>query len=80
MALLWREPWLKPLSSYDLEAEKCSYCEKSFVKIEFVTSCEFCEIGIMHDQCSNKHILSRHKKQLRMKINMHRDKPLHDYQ
>ena len=80
MALLWREPWLKPMSSYDLEVEKCNYCEKSFVKIEFVTSCEFCEIGIMHDQCANKHILSRHKKQLRMKINMHRDKPLHDYQ
>jgi hypothetical protein len=80
MALLWRDPWLKPLFNSDLGAEICSYCEKSFVQIEFVTACDFCEIGIMHDQCANKHILSEHKKQLKSKINMHRDKALHDYQ
>jgi hypothetical protein len=80
MSLLWRDPWLKPMSRYDLGAEKCSYCKKSFVQIEFVTSCDFCEIGIMHDQCANKHILSKHKKQLESKINTHRDRPLHDYQ
>jgi hypothetical protein len=80
MALLWRDPWLKPLSDYDLGVERCSYCEKGFAEIEFVTSCDFCEIGIMHDQCANKHILSEHKKQLESKINTHRDKPLHEYQ
>ena len=80
MALLWRDPWLKPLSDYDLGVERCTYCEKSFVEIEFVTSCDFCEIGIMHDQCANKHILSEHKKQLESKIKTHRDKPLHEYQ
>jgi hypothetical protein len=80
MSLLWRDPWLKPLSSHDLGAEKCTYCEKRFVQIEFVTSCDFCEIGVMHDQCANKHILSEHKKQLESKINTHRDRPLHEYQ
>lgn len=80
MALLWRDPWLKPLSDSDLGAESCTYCNKSFAQIEFVTSCDFCQIGIMHDQCANKHILAEHKKQLESKINMHRDKPLHEYQ
>jgi hypothetical protein len=80
MVLLWRDPWLKPLSDFDVGTEKCSYCKKKFVKIEFVTSCDFCEIGIMHDQCANKHIFSEHKQQLESKINIHRDKPLHDYQ
>lgn len=80
MPLLWRDPWLKPLSNYDLGVEKCSYCEKTFVKIVFVTSCEFCDIGIMHEQCANNHILSEHNKEIESKINSHRDKPLHGYQ
>jgi hypothetical protein len=80
MVLLWRDPWLKPLSDFDVGVEKCSYCKRKFVKIEFVTSCDFCEIGIMHDRCANRHMLSKHKRQLETKINTHRDKPLHDYQ
>jgi hypothetical protein len=80
MALLWRDPWLKPLSDSDIGAERCRYCDKSFTQIEFVTSCDFCEIGIMHDQCANKHILAEHKKRLESKIKMHRDRPLHEYQ
>jgi hypothetical protein len=80
MTLLWRDAWLKPLSDFDVGAEKCSYCKKAFGKIDFVTACDFCEKGIMHDSCANKHILSDHKKQLDAKINAHKDKPLHDYQ
>jgi hypothetical protein len=34
----------------------------------------------MHDACANKHIVTKHKKQLQEKINAHKDKPLHDYQ
>jgi hypothetical protein len=80
MTLLWRDAWLKPLSDFDVGAEKCSYCKKAFGKIEFVTSCDFCEKGVMHDACANRHILSDHKKELEAKINAHKDKPLHDYQ
>lgn len=80
MTLLWRDPWLKPLSEFDVGTEKCSYCKKVFGKISFVTACDFCSSGIMHDECANKHILIEHKKQLSTKINAHRDKPLHDYQ
>ena len=80
MTLLWRDPWLKPLSDFDVGAEKCSYCKKAFGEIEFVTACDFCEIGIMHDACANKHIVGKHKKQLKAKIEAHKDKPLHDYQ
>lgn len=80
MLLLWRDSWLKPLSDIDVGAEKCSYCKKNFVQVEFVTACEFCEVGVMHDQCANRHIFSQHRKQLESKINIHKDKPLHDYQ
>ncbi|MFL6309008.1 MAG: hypothetical protein ACJ70N_02950 [Nitrososphaera sp.] len=80
MTLLWRDPWLKPLNHYDIGAESCKYCERHFTKLEFVTSCEFCEIGIMHDKCANRHVLSDHKKELQSKIHMHRDRALHDYQ
>jgi hypothetical protein len=45
-----------------------------------VTGCDFCEIGIMHNECANKHILKSHQKELDSKINTHKDKPLHDYQ
>ncbi len=80
MTLLWRDSWLKPLSDFDVGAEKCSYCKKAFGKIDFVTACDFCEIGIMHDSCANKHIIASHKKELQRKIDAHKDKPLHDYQ
>jgi hypothetical protein len=80
MTLLWRDSWLKPLSDIDIGTDSCSYCRKTFGKIEFVTGCDFCEIGIMHNECANKHILKSHQKELDSKINTHKDKPLHDYQ
>jgi hypothetical protein len=80
MTLLWRDSWLKPLSDFDVGVEKCSYCKKAFAEIDFVTACDFCDIAIMHDACANKHIVTKHKKQLQEKIHAHRDKPLHDYQ
>ena len=80
MTLLWREAWLKPLSEYEVGTEICSYCKEKFVKIDFVTSCEFCEIGIMHDKCANIHIITDHKKELYAKMAAYKDKPLHDYQ
>ncbi len=81
MTLLWRDPWLKPLSDFEVGTDnKCNYCKRIFDKIEFVTTCDFCEIGVMHDQCANKHIVKDHRKELEAKINAHKDKALHGYQ
>jgi len=80
VTLLWRDSWLKPLSDFDVGADRCVYCKKIFRKIDFVTACDFCDKGIMHDSCANKHIVSNHKKLLEAKINSHKDKPLHDFQ
>lgn len=80
MTLLWRDQWLKPLTDGDAGTDKCALCGKKFGKIEFVTACDFCEIGVMHDICANKHILAKHKKEVEAKIASHRDKPLHDFQ
>lgn len=80
MTLLWRDSWLKPLTDGDVGTEKCALCKKQFGKVEFVTACDFCDIGIMHDQCANRHILQKHGKEVEAKIASHRDKPLHDYQ
>lgn len=80
MQLLWREPWLKPLIDYDLDSENCKFCKGKFKDLVFVTSCEFCNIGIMHDKCANSHIIGKHMIELGKKINYHKDKPLHDFQ
>ena len=80
MTLLWRDSWLKPLSNFDVGADECAYCQKIFRKIDFVTGCDFCDKGIMHDACADKHILSEHSKELEDKIESHKDKPLHDFQ
>ncbi|WP_415283672.1 hypothetical protein [Candidatus Nitrososphaera sp. FF02] len=80
MTLLWRDSWLKPLTDGDVGTETCASCKKEFGKVEFVTSCDFCDIGVMHDQCANKHILQKHRKELESKMSSHKDKPLHDYQ
>jgi hypothetical protein len=80
MTLLWRDQWLKPLTDGDVSTDKCAHCDKKFGKIEFVTACDFCEIGVMHDTCANRHILARHRKDVEAKIDSHRDRPLHDYQ
>lgn len=80
MTLLWRDQWLKPLTDGDAGTDKCALCDRKFGKIEFVTACDFCEIGVMHDLCANKHILGKHKKEVATKIAAHRDKPLHDFQ
>jgi hypothetical protein len=80
VSVLWRDSWLKPLSIYDIETKFCKSCKRILNDKDFVTSCEFCEIGIMHDNCANEHILKKHKAEVRKKIELHRDKPLHDFQ
>ncbi len=78
--ILWREGWLKPLLTESLPSEKCGICEKEFDELNFVTSCEFCEIGIIHDFCANKHIATEHIEELMEKINKHKEKKLHSFQ
>jgi hypothetical protein len=80
MHLLWREPWLKPLIDYDLDSEVCTYCNEKFNNLVFVTSCEFCSIGIMHDKCADSHIIKDHISDLKKKIFYHKDRALHDFQ
>jgi len=78
--VLWRDPWLKPLSDFDIGSEICKFCKKRYADKEFVTSCDFCDIGTMHDRCANRHIILEHDSELATKINAHKDKPLHDFQ
>jgi hypothetical protein len=80
MQLLWREAWIKPLTDYEINSENCSYCNEKFTDFSFVTSCEFCEIGMMHDRCANLHILSNHHKEIVKKIASYKEKRLHDFQ
>jgi len=78
--ILWREGWIKPLLTESLPSEKCGICNKEFGELDFVTSCEFCEIGIIHDMCANNHIATSHTKELGEKINKHKEKQLHSFQ
>jgi len=78
--VLWREGWIKPLLLESLPSEKCSFCKNKFDDLSFVTSCEYCEIGIIHDFCANKHIISEHYKELDDKIKKHKEKKLHSFQ
>jgi hypothetical protein len=78
--ILWREGWIKPLLTESLPSEKCGICNKEFGELDFVTSCEFCEIGIIHDICANNHIATSHTKELGEKINKHKEKQLHSFQ
>jgi hypothetical protein len=55
-------------------------CKQGFKDIDFVTSCEFCEIGIIHSNCADNHILNNHKEEIMKKIEYQRDRRLHDYQ
>jgi hypothetical protein len=80
MIILWREGWLKPLSDLDVGGDVCNLCEMVFRDLEFVTSCEFCEIGIMHNSCAEKHILDQHREDLEYKIKFQRDRRLHGFQ
>lgn len=80
MIILWREPWLKPLSDLDIGGNLCNLCRNGFRDLEFVTSCEFCDIGIMHDTCAEKHIFDEHKDDLEKKIRLQRERRLHDFQ
>jgi len=80
VVLLWRGPWLKPLSSDVVESSTCKFCDVAFKDREFVTSCEFCEIGIMHNQCATDHGSKIHAKDIEKKIEFHKDRKLHDYQ
>ena len=78
--VLWRDSWLKPLSIYEIETDTCKLCKRILCDKDFVTACEFCDIGIMHDSCANQHILNNHKVEVNKKIELHKDKRLHDYQ
>jgi hypothetical protein len=78
--VLWREGWLKPLLTESLPNEKCSFCKDDFKELEFVTSCEFCELGILHDDCYKIHIAKDHKDPLDQKVKAHEEKRLHSYQ
>ncbi|VFJ15103.1 hypothetical protein [Candidatus Nitrosocosmicus franklandus] len=78
--VLWREGWLKPLSIESLPNDICSICKEEFEDLDFVAACEFCEIGLSHELCCNKHITSHHMNQLKEKINKHREKRLHSHQ
>jgi hypothetical protein len=80
LIVLWREAWLKPLYDSDIGSDFCNFCKRRFNELDFVTSCEFCEIGIIHTTCSDKHILNSHKKEILNKIESQRDRRLHDYQ
>jgi chaperonin GroEL (HSP60 family) len=44
-----------------------------------VTSCEFCEIGIMHSNCADNHILDNNKPEITNKIGSQKDRHLHRY-
>jgi len=79
-SVLWREGWIKPLLVESLPSETCSICKRKFDDLNFVTSCEYCEIGIIHDFCANKHIISDHLKELEDKIKKHKEKKLHSFQ
>lgn len=78
--ILWREGWIKPLSLESLPFEHCNICEKEFNDKDFVTSCEFCDIGIVHDICVNIHIIKNHSTELADKIEKHKEKKLHSFQ
>ena len=72
--VLWRECWLKPLSNYDIQTDICKFCNQSFEDRDIVTSCEFCEIGIMHSQCADDHIFKNHTMEVQRKIELHKDR------
>lgn len=78
--VLWRESWLKPLTDLEIGTDVCTFCDNSFQEKDFVTSCEFCSIGVIHDNCAHDHIIQFHKSLLNDKIKLHKDKRLHDYQ
>lgn len=78
--VLWREPWLKPLTDMETGTDFCAVCRIGFQVMDFVTSCEFCSIGVIHDSCAREHILHEHKSLLDRKVVLHRDRKLHDYQ
>lgn len=78
--VLWREAWLKPLLTESLANEKCKLCNHNFKDFDFVTSCEFCEIGIIHESCCNEHIVKDHRENLDQKITKHTEKRLHSFQ
>ncbi|MDQ2685657.1 MAG: hypothetical protein M3Y25_07425 [Thermoproteota archaeon] len=78
--VLWREGWLKPLSVESLPIDACTICKKDFENLDFITSCEFCEIGLTHESCCNDHITKEHNIQLNKKIDEHKEKRLHSFQ
>lgn len=80
MIMFYRDPWIKPLKDYELGSVNCNICKLKFVDNDFVTSCEFCDIGTIHDKCIFEHIYRNHKVDLDEKVKLHRERKIHDYQ
>lgn len=78
--VLWREGWLKPLLTESLPSEKCAKCNNNFRELDFVTSCEFCQTSILHENCCNLHIMEEHQDLLETKMAEHKEKRLHSFQ
>ena len=62
--VLWSEGWLKYLSDFERRSEKCKSPKQEFKDINFVTSCEFCQMVGYAQQPCRYHILEKVKKLL----------------
>jgi hypothetical protein len=80
ISILWGDSWLKPLSDFEVESEICKLCNQRFKHLDFITSCESCEMGIMHSICAYNHILNNHQNEIMNKLDTQRHRRLHDYQ
>jgi hypothetical protein len=80
VVILWRDGWLKPITNFELDIDACKSCNELFKDMDVVTSCEFCEIGILHEICATKHIFDKHRVEIEKKIKFHKERKLHDYQ
>ena len=68
--VLWSEGWLKPLSDFERGSEKCKSPKQEFKDINFVTSCEFCQMVGYAQQPCRYHILEKVKKLLCQKTTL----------
>ncbi|HKR72878.1 MAG TPA: hypothetical protein VJR94_02070 [Candidatus Nitrosocosmicus sp.] len=68
------------MSIESLPNDSCAICKKDFENLEFITSCEFCDIGLSHESCCNKHLIQSHIDQIEAKIKVHKEKKLHSFQ
>ena len=62
LIVLWSQGWPKPLSDFERGSEKCKSPKQSFKDINFVISCEFCQMVGYAQQPCRYHILEKVKK------------------